>query len=305
MAPKDITGAEVGSFAAMTYNGTAQTPEAIVTVDGLAVTGSWSEVTNVADGTTYTATGNFIGTLERTPGMAPKDIAGAEVGSFAAMTYNGTAQTPEATVTVDGLAVTGSWSEVTNVADSTTYTATGNFIGTLDRTPGMAPKDITATVTADKYWDGTTTRAQIVTILWRLEGKPVLNYLMQFEDVASESWYTEAVRWAAAVGIVTGYSAEQFAPNDAITREQMATILYRYVQYKGGGFTGMWMFLLDYPDRADVSEWAYEAMCWMTMNEIINGVADGDSVKLDPAGSATRAQTATMLWRFCKLIKED
>jgi hypothetical protein len=150
--------------------------------------------------------------------------------------------------------------------------------------------------------NGTTTRAQIVTILWRLEGTPVANYAMSFTDVAADQWYTEAVRWAAAEGIVLGYSETQFAPNDTVTREQMAVMLYRYVQYRGGGFSGMWMFLLDYPDRADVSDWAYEAMCWMIMHNVVDGVPDGDSVKLDPAGSATRAQAATMLWRFCEEI---
>ena len=152
---------------------------------------------------------------------------------------------------------------------------------------------------------GTTTRAQIVTILWRLEGKPVVNYLMQFKDVAADKWYTEAIRWAASEGIVNGYSADQFAPNDAITREQLATILYRYEQYKGGGFKDMWMFLLDYPDRDEVSEWAYEAMCWMTMNDVISGIADGGTTVLDPRGSATRAQVATILWRFCELSQNN
>ena len=143
--------------------------------------------------------------------------------------------------------------------------------------------------------NGTTSRAMIVTILWRLEGEPVVNYLMRFEDVAAETWYTEAVRWAASEGIVTGYSDLAFGPNDAITREQLATILYRYEQYKGGGFTGAWMFLLDFADRDKVSDWAYEAMCWTTMHGVINGKGDGI---LDPKGNAKRCEGAQMLMNY-------
>ena len=94
--------------------------------------------------------------------------------------------------------------------------------------------------------DVSTSRAMLVTVLWRLEGKPVVNYLMTFEDVDSDAWYAEAVRWAASEGIVKGYSDTVFAPDDNITREQLAALFYRYEQYKGGGFTGAWMFLLDF-----------------------------------------------------------
>ena len=123
---------------------------------------------------------------------------------------------------------------------------------------------------------------------------------MTFEDVDTESWYTEAVRWAASEGIVLGYSAESFAPNDDITREQLATIIYRYEKYKGGGFTGAWMFRMDYADLDDVSEWSYEAMCWCTMNNIVNG---NPGKLLDPLGYATRAEAAAMLHRYCEKDK--
>ena len=148
--------------------------------------------------------------------------------------------------------------------------------------------------------NGNLSRAMLVTILWRLEGKPAVNYAMTFEDVDAESWYTEAVRWAASEEIVLGYDAESFGPNDNITREQLATILYRYEQYKGGGFVGAWMFRMDYVDLADVSDWAYEAMCWMNMNGIVNGKP---GKILDPKGTATRAEAAAMLNRYCE--KED
>ena len=84
-----------------------------------------------------------------------------------------------------------------------------------------------------------------------------------------------------------------------MTREQLATILYRYAQSKGQGFKGSWMFLLDFPDAGDVSEWADEAMHWMVMNDIINGMGDGT---LNPGGEATRAQVATMLMRYKALF---
>jgi len=144
----------------------------------------------------------------------------------------------------------------------------------------------------------TTSRAMIVTILWRLAGEPVVNYAMSFEDVAADTWYTEAIRWAASEGIVNGYSDTAFGPNDNITREQLAAILYRYEQSKGGGFTGAWMIRMDYVDLADVSDWAYEAMCWMNMNGIVNGKP---GKVLDPKGSAARAEAATMLYRYCEV----
>ena len=140
---------------------------------------------------------------------------------------------------------------------------------------------------------GTASRAQIAAILWRLEGEGTTNYAMPFRDVDQSAWYAEAVRWAAAQGILNGYSAETFGPNDPVTREQLAAILYRYAQSKG--FTGSWMFLLDYADRAEISDWAYEAMCWMTMKGILNGTG---SKMLEPRGSATRAQVAAMIQRF-------
>lgn len=144
--------------------------------------------------------------------------------------------------------------------------------------------------------DADTSRAMVAAILWRLEGSPAVNYVLPFDDVAEGAWYTQAVRWAAASGVVSGYGGGSFGPNDPVTREQLAAILYRYEQYKGGGFTGAWMFPLDFEDAGQVSDWAHEPMCWMTMKGIIGGI--GDKL-LDPGGRATRAQAAAMLMRFC------
>lgn len=144
--------------------------------------------------------------------------------------------------------------------------------------------------------NGTASRAMIVTLLWRLEGEPICGQGKSgtFVDVPEYEWYTEAVEWAAANGIVEGWNGN-FDPMGLITREQLAAILYRYEQYTGGGFKGLWMFLLDYTDRDQVSDWAYEAMCWTTMHDVINGKGGGI---LDPKGSAKRCEVAQMLMNY-------
>lgn len=152
--------------------------------------------------------------------------------------------------------------------------------------------------------DGETSRAMVVTMLWRLAGEPAADGALTFTDVPAGEWYTEAVRWAVGAGVVDGYEDNTFRPSDSATREQLAAILYRYAQTKGEGFKGMWYFLLDYPDAADVSDWADEAMHWMVMHEIITGTtdADGETV-LDPQGTATRAQVAAIMTRFVRNVK--
>ena len=151
---------------------------------------------------------------------------------------------------------------------------------------------------------GDMTRAQIVTMLWRLDGEKYADYAMTFADVPAAQWYTEAIRWAAAEKIVNGYGDGRFGTNDPVTREQLATILYRYAQYKGQGFTGAWMFLLDFVDRADVSTWADEAVHWCSMKGVVHGK---DGRVFDPQGTAARAEAAAMVQRFCEalILKTD
>jgi len=145
---------------------------------------------------------------------------------------------------------------------------------------------------------GTTTRAMIVTILWRLQGSPVVYYPMDFTDVLAGTWYTDAVRWAASIGLVNGYPDGTFKPTGAITRQELATIIYRYEQkINNGGFSGEWMFYLDYPDKNEISSWATEAMYWVVMKGIVNGKGG----KLVPTGDASRAEAATMIMRYCTL----
>jgi uncharacterized protein YjdB len=143
--------------------------------------------------------------------------------------------------------------------------------------------------------DGRTNRAMIVTMLHRMEGAPVVNYAMDFTDVEDDMWYTEAIRWAAANEIVTGYGDGRFGPTDPLTREQLATILYRCAKAKGLGFTGLWAFPLTFDDASEVSDWAYEAVCWMVIQGVIQGTGNN---KLSPKGMASRAQGATMLMRY-------
>ena len=144
--------------------------------------------------------------------------------------------------------------------------------------------------------NGSATRAMVVTMLWRLEGEPAASGTSSFTDVSSGAWYEQAVNWASENGVVKGTSETTFSPSASVTREQLAAILYRYAQSKGEGFTGAWAFPLNFPDAASVSEYANEAMCWMTMKGIITGMGDGT---LAPQDNATRAQIATMFMRFC------
>ena len=145
----------------------------------------------------------------------------------------------------------------------------------------------------------TTSRAMIATILWRMAGSPVVNYAMNYTDVAQGQWYSEAVRWATSEGVVTGYGNGLFGTNDPITREQLATMLWRYAQTEDYDVSiGEDTNILSYTDVADLSEYAIPAMQWAVGAGIINGTGDGST--LTPQGQATRAQAATVLMRFCE-----
>ena len=147
--------------------------------------------------------------------------------------------------------------------------------------------------------DATTSRSMIATILWRMAGSPVVNYAMDYTDVAQGQWYSEAIRWAASEGIVGGYGNGLFGTNDPITREQFAAMLYRFAQEQGYDVSiGENTNILSYTDVADLSEYAISAMQWAVGAGIINGTGDGST--LSPHGQATRAQAAVMLMRFCE-----
>lgn len=147
--------------------------------------------------------------------------------------------------------------------------------------------------------DGSTTRAQLVTILWRLEGNPAPVSAAGFSDVADGAWYAGAIRWAADSGVVKGYDSKHFGPNDAVTREQMVTILYRYAQYKGYDVSiGEDTNILSFNDALTVSGYAVPAMQWACGSDLMTGTRRDGGMALAPRDTTTRAQTATLLTRF-------
>ena len=147
-------------------------------------------------------------------------------------------------------------------------------------------------------------RAQIVQILYNLSGDKTDygNYYLPFTDVAPGDWFYEAVAWAYANDIVAGTSASTFAPNDVITREQMAVILYGYTAKFAPEFTGNAASLNTFPDAGSVANWAYTAMSWAVGNGLISGMGSGGVSYLAPQGSATRAQASAIIMRYCQLI---
>lgn len=143
-----------------------------------------------------------------------------------------------------------------------------------------------------------TTRGMIVTVLYRLENEPSAA-AASFTDVVSGQYYTDAVAWANANGIVTGYGNGKFGPNDVVTREQLAAILYRYAQYKKYDVSvGEDTNILSYADAQSVSAYAIPAMQWAGGAGIVNG----SNGKLNPQNNATRAEVATMLMRYCEKV---
>ncbi|WP_294698427.1 S-layer homology domain-containing protein [uncultured Flavonifractor sp.] len=146
--------------------------------------------------------------------------------------------------------------------------------------------------------NGVTSRAMIATILWRMAGSPVVFDALPFADVADGTWYTDAVCWASAAGIVDGYGDGTFGPDDPVTREQLAAMLYRYAQFRGYDVSvGEYANILSYSDAQNVSEWAISAMQWACGAGIVNGCAS----QLNPQNDATRVEIAAMLMRFGEL----
>ena len=170
--------------------------------------------------------------------------------------------------------VAGDW-----FAEAVNYvTLTGRMNGTGD---GFSP-------------NSNLTRAQMATVLYRMAGEPEGTIENPFSDVADGQWYTDAVVWAAETGITVGTSENTFNPNDNVTREQMATFLYRFAEYESLDPIEVTGDLSAFPDADEVSEFATEAMTWAVGQTIIAGV-DGN---LAPDGTATRAQVATVLMRY-------
>lgn len=148
------------------------------------------------------------------------------------------------------------------------------------------------------------TRAQIVKILYNRSGNQAdySYYYLPFTDVAPGAWYYNAVAWAYYNDVTSGTSATMFTPNAAITRQQLVTFLYRYTVKYAPEFTGNAAPISAFPDAGSVANWAYAAMSWAVGNGLIVGNAHNGLDYLDPNGSATRAQTATIIMRYCQLI---
>ena len=153
--------------------------------------------------------------------------------------------------------------------------------------------------------DTACTRAQIVKILYNLSGNQTdySYYYLPFTDVAPGAWYYNAIAWAYCNDVTSGTSATTFTPNAAITRQQLVTFLYRYTVKYAPEFTGNAAPISAFPDAGSVANWAYAAMSWAVGNGLIQGNAHDNGLDyLDPNGSATRAQTATIIMRYCQLI---
>ena len=152
---------------------------------------------------------------------------------------------------------------------------------------------------------GVCTRAQLVSILYRMQGEPttVKGYELAklrapFDDVPRGQWYTDAIWWAKLTGVVAGTSATTFDPSGEITREQLAVILYNYTQQFASGSLTATGSLAGFPDAGSVSSWARTEMAWAVGNGLISGTGSGSVAYLSPQGSATRAQVAAILMRF-------
>ncbi len=148
--------------------------------------------------------------------------------------------------------------------------------------------------------EGSVTRAMFVTVLYRMEGSPETAGNTKFVDVEAGSWYDNAVAWASANGIVLGISDTHFDPYASITREQMAAMIYRYMKYKGMGYTTAPENNLTFADTAEISDYAVESVIWCVESGIINGMGNN---MLSPKGTSTRAQAATVLARISDTAK--
>lgn len=149
--------------------------------------------------------------------------------------------------------------------------------------------------------DKALTRADMVTALYRMAGSPpVSQSAPNFSDVQAGAAYLDALTWAVGNELVGGYSDNTFRPDAPVSRQQLAVFLYRWEQHQGGGFKGMWMYLLDYTDRADIASYAYESVAWCAQQGVLTGRTDGT---LAPNATVTRAAAATMIQRYMTLEK--
>jgi hypothetical protein len=142
---------------------------------------------------------------------------------------------------------------------------------------------------------GNLTRGMLVTMLYRLDGTPEITENSPFADVDEDSYYKNAVAWAYKNGIVMGIGDTAFAPDEFVTREQFATVMFRYAQYKGTAPVGAWAIRLQYADIASISDYAVEAVMFCTKDKIMTGRPDN---LFSPSEFASRAEAAAIICRF-------
>ena len=258
---------------------------------------------------------NYRITLEATQGgTVTADPTAAKAGTTVTLT-----PVPDRGYQVGSVAVTDRFGEpvaVTEQADGTYTFTMPNGQVTVTVTFEQAPLPFPDVTEGDWFYDAVryayenglmdgvgdnlfapnseTTRAQLVTILYRLAGQPAVSGDLPFPDVESGTWYTDAVAWAAQNGIVNGVSDTQFAPGDDITREQLAAILYRYAACQGYDVSQR-ADLSGFGDASSISGYAQEALSWAHAQGLVLGFEDGS---LRPQGTASRAQIAAVLMRF-------
>lgn len=209
-------------------------------------------------------------------------------------TYTFTMPATPVTISVTFVPIVSSWANpFTDVYESDWFHDSVKFVYENDIMTG------TSATTFEPF--AASLRNMIVTVLWRIEGSPNTNYPNSFTDVPENSWYTDAVRWAAENGIVQGYGNGALGATDALTREQMVCMLYRYAVYNGLDVADSSDNLSTFTDSDKISDYAVEAMNWAIGTGILKGKGQGF---LDARGGATRAELAAIVERFCKLSDE-
>lgn len=187
-----------------------------------------------------------------------------------------------------------SYSGGSNETKDVPYTDVSEKDWYYDAVKYMYRNEIMAGMTKTSFEPNTTlTRAMFVTVLYRASGEKYTGGKLPFIDVGRDMWYSEAVGWAVANGIVSGYSDTIFAPDDTVTREQMAAMIYRFAKYRGYDMSGS-ASISAFSDANEVSDWALAAVKWAVDLEILSGMSD---TRLAPQGTATRAQCASMIKR--------
>lgn len=179
-----------------------------------------------------------------------------------------------------------------DVASDTWYTKAVSYMKEKDLMVGTSENIFSPDVTV--------TRSMVISMLWRLAGSPVVNYHMTCEDVADDAWYTEAVRWALSEKIAAEPEGKTFSPEESITREELATLIYGYARSKGKGFQGCWAFPLTYADADQITEAGYEPICWCVASCILQGNSKNEMM---PQGRLTRAETAVAFMNLCENVK--